>query len=206
MMSDAWRLLQPRFKKFENGDLPVENIFAGMGGMNVIKAFGFDMQIINSPYDKTGDTKFYLVFSDKIIHIEEDLDESFFHADQVRTLSTSMKPVYVEIFRNPSPKELIDLKQEYRLIRCGVWNGDLYAWRGNILHDNAKDIMKDKIGMDISWDYRMIYDPSKSNNIEVYGDEILSDGETIKLISRIFPQVKHFVSADTDEIMMTIES
>ena len=132
------------------------------------------------------------------------LEESFFHADQVRKLSTSMKPVYVEIFRNPTPKELIDLKQEYRLIRCGVWNGELYAWRGNILHDNAKDIMKDKIGMDISWDYRLIYDPSKPDSIEVYGDAILSDGDTIKLISKIFPQVKNFIDADTNKIIMEI--
>ena len=70
MMQNAWRVLQPRFKKFENGELPVENIFVGMGGMNVIKELGFDMQIIDSPYDKTGDTKFYLVFNDNIIHKE----------------------------------------------------------------------------------------------------------------------------------------
>jgi hypothetical protein len=62
MMGQAWKRLQPRFDKFEAGELSVENIFEGMGGMDVIKAFGFDMQIIDSPYDKTGDTKFYLVY------------------------------------------------------------------------------------------------------------------------------------------------
>jgi hypothetical protein len=71
MMTNAWKMLQPRFKKFENGELPVEQIFAGMGGMKVIKELGFDMQVIDSPYDKTGDTKFYLVFNDNIIHKED---------------------------------------------------------------------------------------------------------------------------------------
>ena len=70
MMSQAWKRLQPNFKQFENGEISVDNIFEGMGGMNVIKAFGFDMQIIDSPYDKTGNTKFYLVFNDDIIKTE----------------------------------------------------------------------------------------------------------------------------------------
>lgn len=132
------------------------------------------------------------------------LEESFYHADHARRLSTRMRPMYVEIFVNPSPKELIDLKKEYRLIRGGMYDGELYVWRGNILHDNAKDIMKDKIGIDISWDHRIIYDPSKPDSIEVYGDAILSDGDTIKLISQIFPQVKNFIDADTNKTIMEI--
>lgn len=71
MLSDAWRILQKRFKSFSNGDIPVEKIFEGMGGMNVIKALGFDMQIICSPYDKSCNDKFYLVFNDDIIETVE---------------------------------------------------------------------------------------------------------------------------------------
>jgi len=64
-------VLEKNFDKFSKGLLPVEMVFNGMGGMDVIKQLGFDIQIVPNPYDVSRDSEFYLVFKDDIITIED---------------------------------------------------------------------------------------------------------------------------------------
>ena len=59
--------LQSRIDKYVNGDLDGRGIFEGIGGIDVLKALGFDMEKHKNPYDKNGDSNFYRVYNDKII-------------------------------------------------------------------------------------------------------------------------------------------
>lgn len=131
------------------------------------------------------------------------LEEYFVHGDKVYKLSTANKPVYVEIFGNPNPREIIQLRDEYRAIRGAIWKGVLYVWRGNILHDNALDIMKQK-DPSVEWEYRFIYDPKNNEEIDAYGEDIVGDLDAKKLIKKIFPTVQRITNADSGEVIASI--
>ena len=133
------------------------------------------------------------------------LQEQFFHADRVSNLSTARKPVYIEIFKNPSPRELITLKKQYRYIRMGMLDGDIYAWRGNILHDNAIDIINDKTGKNDYWDYKMMYDPDRWSEMEAYSGRLGQDDKALSQLYRIFPRLEQIIYADDDGVISTKE-
>jgi len=65
---------------------------------------------------------------------------------------------YYEIFKNPVPKEIEDVKKQntYQAVRGVIYNdGTIYTWSGNILHDEINNNLDNKI--DIS-QFRFAYD------------------------------------------------
>lgn len=53
--------------KFIDGEIPIENIFAGMGGLKTLRNLGFDLYKMKSPYNES--SWFYLVLDSIIINI-----------------------------------------------------------------------------------------------------------------------------------------
>ena len=58
-------------ESFKSGTIPIENIFAGMGGVRTLKSLGFDFYKMKNPYDKTKKSYFYMVLDDSIIKIRK---------------------------------------------------------------------------------------------------------------------------------------
>ena len=63
-------LIQSKIKKkiqdYINGNFPGFEMLNGFGGVKLLKILGFDMEIIDNPYDKK--SNFYIVYDDSIIN------------------------------------------------------------------------------------------------------------------------------------------
>ncbi len=42
-------------------------MFTGFGDVSILKSLGFDMEMLDNPYDKSGNSKFYIVYDDSIV-------------------------------------------------------------------------------------------------------------------------------------------
>lgn len=63
--------LMPKIKKniqkYINKEVSGFDMFSGFGDVKILKSLGFDMEILDNPYDKSGNSKFYIVYDDSIV-------------------------------------------------------------------------------------------------------------------------------------------
>ena len=111
-------------------------------------------------------------------------------------------PKYVEIFKNPTYREINDIKnadkefsnQHYKggNVRLASIGDDIYAWVASCLHDDALDYMNNDLGTRYKWDHTFIY-PHYDPNIIICNEDDIYSEKNKALIEKLF---KIFNTAD----------
>lgn len=89
---------------------------------------------------------------------------------------------YIEVFLNPTSREIENLKQSdsYNSYRAVIEkNGDVYAWKSDILHNLINNYLKNKIGID------------KGLKIEISGTDCHIDAQKIFTLDEITNFIKN---------------
>jgi len=125
------------------------------------------------------------------------LIEKFYKANTFKNWDGSRNELYTEIFKNPTSQDLNALYKDSKerpigknMIRAGLdTNGNLYAWRVDVLHDGVARFLKVRMPIKLSYqkDNHMMKYSSESDIIDSFPQQ----DKMRKAIEKSFPKVEY---------------
>lgn len=125
----------------------------------------------------------------------------FINSFTCKPIELSLKDTYVEIFKNPSPREITSILKYHNSGRFGVVDKDVWFWRGDVFHGT---VMRELWNLNIfkqwtDWNVKLYFEKNSCGIIwsTTPSFDVIKYIDAINIMESCYPRMRCIRSGTT---------